>query len=92
MGDRSGDRTIGLRHRRVAMASTPTPHGQQSQLIVTSTGELREHRRSKPKQTSWRWGNKWTVPVSHDFQDLSAIAAYIRTHYGVSVPKFDAPS
>ena len=65
---------------------------QQSQLIVTSTGELQEHRRSKPKQTSWRWGNQWTVPASHDVQDLSAIAAYIRTHYGVSVPKFDAPS
>jgi hypothetical protein len=66
---------------------------QESQLIVTSTGELQEHYRSKPKETSWRWSNKWIVPVSHDaVHDLSTIATYIHTHYGVSVRKFKAPS
>jgi len=63
---------------------------QESQLIVTSAGELREHRRRKPKQTSWRWHHNWAVPVTHDTHDLSVIAAYVQTHYGVSVPKFDA--
>jgi hypothetical protein len=66
---------------------------EESQLIVTSTGQLLYHMRRKPKQTSWRWAHNWTVPyVLHDALDLSAIAAYIRTQHGVSVPKFDAPS
>jgi hypothetical protein len=65
---------------------------QESQLIVTPTGELRQHHRSKPRQSSWRWSRKWTVPASLDARDPSVIAAYIRTHYDVSVPEFEAPS
>jgi len=60
---------------------------QESQLIVTSAGELQTFRRRKPKQTSWRWSHTWTVPVTPAHQDLSAIAAYIRAQYGVSVPQ-----
>jgi hypothetical protein len=64
----------------------------ETQLIMTSAGELLVRRRSKPKQTSWRWGNKWTAPASPNAWDPSAFATYIRTQYGVSVPKFDAPN
>jgi hypothetical protein len=63
---------------------------QESQLIVTSTGELQTYLRSKPRKTSWRWSKAWTVPATHDNRDLSAVAAYVHANYGVSVPKFDA--
>jgi hypothetical protein len=59
---------------------------RESQLIVTSNGELQTYMRSKPRKTSLRWSNKWTVPATH-VRDRSAIAAYIRTQYGVSVPQ-----
>ena len=64
----------------------------ESQLIVTSAGEVRERQRRKPHQTSWRWSRDWTMPSSDDGQDLSAIATYIRTYYGFSVPEFVPPS
>jgi len=79
---------------------------EEIQRIVTPTGELQYYKRRKPKRSSWRWGRGWTEPgflctpgrtaIVADLptivRDMSAIAAYIRTQYGVSVPKFDAPS
>lgn len=65
---------------------------EESQLIVTPTGELLECKRSKPKQTTWRWQKKWTSPVTHNFHDITEMGAYIRTQYGVSAPELGPTS
>lgn len=59
----------------------------ESQLILTPAGLLQQYKRRKPKQTSWRWKHEWTEPASQGIWGLSAVASYIRTQYGVSVPE-----
>ena len=95
------EQTVTFTTESYRMGSQTFTYWQESQQIVTPTGELQYHKRSKPKQTSWRWTRSWTEPASQYtivpdlpaiVQELAAIAAYIRTQYGVSVPKFDAPS
>jgi hypothetical protein len=80
---------------------------EESQLVLTADGSLVYRKRRKGKQTSLFWGKQWVSPLESTqaprapgatqelsaivAQELSAIAVYIGSHYGISLPAFEPP-